>query len=113
MNSLVPKNAIEIIPDKLYFLITSDFSIRQDPKLLYHSTDSTLVYTAFFADFGPLDLGLTHQFCVELDILVRNTGNKPVVYHCSDHPHRRSNSAVLICAYLVYHTIYIKKLRLK
>jgi hypothetical protein len=66
------------------------------------STDQKLKYTAFFADFGPLNLGLTYKFCVELDNMLRkHYQSKCVIYYCSAHPHCRANSAVLICAYLV------------
>lgn len=84
------------------------------------SADADLQYTAFFADFGPLNLGLTVRFCQRLDRLIlqaeqqRGTrggggiGGKeketlagPVVCYCADHPHRRANTAVLLCAYLV------------
>jgi hypothetical protein len=59
-----------------------------------------MVYSSFFADFGPFDLGLTYKFCVELHEAI-NSSSKPVLYNATNHPHTRSNSAVLICAYLV------------
>jgi cell division cycle 14 len=67
--------------------------------------DKSLVFTSFFADFGPLDLGLTYKFCSQLHetIKVAKEKRKPVLYSCSNHPHHRSNGAVLICAYLVCH----------
>lgn len=67
------------------------------------TNDCSLVFTSFFADFGPLDLGHTHKFCTQLqDTMSRaKEKNKPVLYCCSNHPHHRSNGAVMICAYMV------------
>lgn len=72
---------------------------------------------AFFADYGPLDLGLTYTFCKDLreklnslakftdrSNIIDGNGRKSapaVYYYCSKHPHRRANSAVLLLAYLV------------
>jgi Dual specificity protein phosphatase, N-terminal half len=95
---------IALSPDHLYFLVTEEgYRPPASSKYLYLNTDSTLVYTAFFADFGPLDLGLECMFCEQLSQLLKtaSASNKAVIYHCSSHPHRRANSAVLICAYLV------------
>ena len=51
---------------KLYFLASDEVSrphFQNPQKCMYMCTDTTLIYTAFFADFGPLDLGLTYTFC--------------------------------------------------
>ena len=73
--------------------------------VLYLRADKELVYTAFFADFGPLDLGLTHRFCTQLENLMSTASKdkKSVVVLCSNEEdgHARSNTAVLICAYLI------------
>eukprot|EP01041_Mallomonas_annulata_P009599 gene9599-19951_t len=103
--SNIPDVSIPILKDKLYFLCTSeDFKPPTSNKHIYFSTDKTLIYTAFFADFGPLNLGLTYQFCTLLDNHIKTAAqfDKIVIYYCSNHPHRRANSAVLICAYLVF-----------
>ncbi len=65
--------------------------------------DKTLTYTAFFADFGPLDLGLTYKFCVQLQeaMFRAEREHKSVLYVSSRHPHKRSNSGVLLMAYMV------------
>lgn len=72
----------------------------RDPRVTFISTDTTLVYTPFFADFGPFDLGLIYTFCKQLKDLL-NKSNKPVVYYCVDHMHRKANAAVLICSYMI------------
>jgi cell division cycle 14 len=92
---------IEIISDKLYFLCSiDDFKPPHTPDI-YFSTDSTIVYTAFFADFGPFNLGSIYQFCEILDNYMKTSNDNKVIYYCSNHQHRRANSATLICAYLV------------
>lgn len=74
-------------------------------------------FAAFFADFGPLDLGLTCTFCNNVEdrlkqidaINAQRSGVKgALVYYCSDHPHRRVNSVVLILAYLVRTLVQIQ-----
>lgn len=78
-------------------------AVPQSQKHIAFTTDDTLQYTAFFADFGPLHIGLTYNFCEQLDTLLTQGGveQKPVIYYSSTHPHHRANSAVLLCAYLV------------
>lgn len=81
---------------------------------IYCGTDE-YVYQHFFADFGPLHLGHVWAFCKKLRSLVRQQGQgedegaatrgtnkkRPVYVYTSDHPHRRSNAAVLVLAYAV------------
>ena len=33
---------------------------------------------------------------------MKDKSNAPCIFYCSDHPHRRSNAAVLICAYMIF-----------
>ena len=81
-------------------------------KYTLFTIDPSLVYTAFFADFGPLDLGLTYKFCNQLhDHLTKaQRDNKIVLFSCSKHPHQRSIGAVLLCSYLVRTIIVLKLL---
>lgn len=92
------------ITNGLYFLMTEEnFKPPASAKFLYFSSESTLVYTAFFADFGPLNLGLVCTFCHSLSDVISSASKsgKQVVYYATS-PHHRSNSAVLICAYLIF-----------
>ena len=91
---------------KLFFVISDDISDPQyqnTQRSVYFCTDNSLIYTAFFADFGPVDLGLTYTFCQQLHEILSTaaTAKKNVVYYCANHPHKRANSAVLLCAYMV------------
>lgn len=98
--------------DSLYIRFVDDVdqdAAMQNPSLgvkLVH--DKMLVYTAFFADFGPLNLGLTVKFCHQLTSAMKKakSANTHVTYICSNHPQKRTNSAVLICAYLVKLLLY-------
>ena len=38
---------------------------------IYYTTDHTLIYTVFFDDFGPIDLGLTCLFCSDLEETIK------------------------------------------
>lgn len=105
MGDLV-ESKTEILKDKFIFLNVKDGfkPPTESPYYIYFTTDKTLVYTSFFADFGPLDIGLTYQFCQQLNELLNSVENtkKVVVYYSLNCPHYRANSAVLICAYLIF-----------
>ena len=92
-------------PDQLQFISVKVGFVcpSNTASHVYFSTDETLIYTAFFADFGPLNLGLVYTFCKQLHEIMNPTdgSRKMVVYYCQSHPHRRANSAVLLCAYMV------------
>jgi len=98
--SAVHSKAIEFIPGRVYFLtlptIPCDTSTEH-----YFSTDNTLVYWNFFLDFGPLNLGQTYRFCQMLGNKLNDPAlkGKTIYYYCSNHPHRRTNSTFLLCAY--------------
>ena len=67
--------------------------------------DQQLLYTSFFADFGPLDLGLTVSFCNEmgkaLDKASKMGKLDGVVYYSSRNPQRVSIDIVLLATYLL------------
>ena len=123
--------AAEIIPNTLFFC-----SVKREDLLVSHSaianthiaftTDRTLIYEPFYADFGPLSLGQLYRFCKAMEKVLQqafgadgvsetvkrnenvNTSNimnssgtesgsgKRVYYYCGHDPHRRANSAVLV-----------------
>ena len=90
----------------VFFTAREEYEPAPNQLWLYLCTDKSLVYTAFFADYGPLDLGLTYKFCKQMEAImaVAAQQKKSVAYYCSNmsNGHARSNSAVLICAYLVF-----------
>jgi hypothetical protein len=101
--------------DKLIWTVHGEeFSLKHLSKSLNtipFVTDKSIVYTAFFADFGPFDLGLIYKFCQQLhDTMLRaKEARKTVVFYTSDEAHTRANSAVLLCAYMVCCTPLLHK----
>lgn len=77
--------------------------VQKPANTMVYMNDKSLVYTAFFADFGPFDLGLMYKFCQQLHdtMLKAKEAHKVVMYHTTNNPHVRANSAVLLCAYMV------------
>jgi len=97
----------EGLPAPLYFFVTREsFVPAVNPKWQFLTTDKSLLYTAFFADFGPLDLGLTYKFCKNFQDLMLNAAKegKSVGYYCNNNAdgHAQANSAVLLCAYMIF-----------
>lgn len=113
--------SIEIDPGRVYFVTLPEGFTPQPPGqrrgsdgggdgTLFCGTDE-YVYQHFFADFGPLHLGHVYDFCKKLGRMLkqeeaeegeRGEGSRRRVYvYSSDHPHRRSNAAVLVLAYAV------------
>jgi cell division cycle 14 len=111
METPMPRGAMTILPGdlpaNLYFLVAPEgYKPPSSSTTLYMYTDESLKYTSFFADFGPLDLGLTYTFCREMEKLMTEAEKvkKSIVYYCigDEAGHHRSNSAVLLCAFLIF-----------
>lgn len=63
--------ALEIIPRRLYWLsVPSQHKLRTTDSV-YLFLDNHFVYEPFFADFGPLNLGMVYRFCQFLEKKVR------------------------------------------
>jgi len=95
-------NAVEVIPGRLYWTeVKAVPSNTQNSH--FFSIDKILVYDPFFADFGPLHLGMIWRYCKMLDTLLADprTVNKRIVHCCSQNSQKRANAACLICAYQV------------
>lgn len=93
---------IEIIPQKLYFV--SDRSPpRNEPNSYYFCVDNELAYQPFCSDFGPLNLGMTYKFCIELERLVNNPSYSTYkIYHFTTIlPQKRANAACLMGAFMI------------
>ena len=60
-----------------------------------------LVYEPFYADFGPLNLGMTFRFVTELDKLISGDAykNYMIFHYTSLDSAKRANAAFLMCAY--------------
>mmetsp|Transcript_148581 Transcript_148581/g.413961 ORF Transcript_148581/g.413961 Transcript_148581/m.413961 type:complete len:404 (-) Transcript_148581:129-1340(-) len=97
-------DAVELIPNRLYWATLHSASLPSNStRSHYFSTDKSCVYEPFFADFGPLNLGVTYRYCKLLDEKLNDPAmrGKRIIHCCSSDPKRRSNAAYLICAYLV------------
>ena len=70
---------------------------------LIKNLENRIETPAFFADFGPINLGLTCSFCKQLAELVAaaQKASKVVLYYARG-PHHQANSAVLLCAYQIF-----------
>jgi len=99
--------AIEIIPKSLYWVALrrapcgAELTGKTAPH--FYSVDTEFPYWNFFLDFGPLNLGQTVKFCKILRKKLTSEklkGRK--IYHCClNHPHRRTNAAVLMGAFQI------------
>jgi len=95
-------NACDIIPDRLCFA-----TLRQVPpqsnKYHFFTVEQELGYAPFFADFGPLSLGILYRFSKLLTEKLQHPDleGKTLVFYTSHDAHKRANGAVLIGAYAV------------
>jgi len=92
-----PRNLVPVFPGSLSWATLSS-SAELLPSDLppstathrYFSTDTTLTYEHFFADWGPLNMGQVVRFCKALEkVLEEEKGRRHVVYCTSEHQHRR------------------------
>lgn len=95
-------DAIEILPSRLYWASMNTIP-AETAKSHYFSIDEELKYEPFFADFGPLHLGMICRYCEKLGEKLRNPNllAKRIIHVCSQDPKKRANAACLICAYQV------------
>lgn len=95
-------DAIEIIPDRLYW-VALHTAPKSSNKSHFFCIDNDFVYEPFFADFGPLNLALTYRYCKLLEAKLRDPGlaDKRIVHYCSHDPKKRANAAYLMGAYQV------------
>lgn len=94
--------AVEIIPNKLYW-IADKTPPKNQPNSYYFCVDNELVYQPFCSDFGPLNIGMTYKFCIELERLLKNqlyTSYK-IYHYTSLIPQKRVNAAYLMGAFQI------------
>jgi len=99
--------ASEFLKDRLYFA-----SLRTKPKSTAHThyfcIDDELVYENFYADFGPVNLGLLYRYCCKVNKKLKSfsLAKKRIVHYTSFDARKRANAAFLISSYAI---IYLKK----
>ncbi|KAL3139625.1 hypothetical protein ABBQ38_003941 [Trebouxia sp. C0009 RCD-2024] len=98
---MVVVQAVEIIPGRLYMAALRTVDGLQRSGIasgsITYCIDSELVYEPFYADFGPLNLGLTYRFCqkTQANLQEGERQHKPVYFCCGSTAHQRANAAVL------------------
>ena len=97
---MTANSSIEIIPNKLFW-ISDKTPPRNQVNSYYFCVDDELVYQPFCSDFGPLNIGMTYKFCVELDKLIKNQSysSYKIYHYTSLNPQKRSNAAFLMGAF--------------
>ena len=95
-------SAVEIIPGKLFW-ISDKTPPKNQANSHYFCIDNELVYQPFCSDFGPLNLGMTYKFCVELERLIKNPmySSYRIYHYTSVTPQKRVNAAYLMGAFQI------------
>ncbi|KAL4470874.1 hypothetical protein ABPG72_016420 [Tetrahymena utriculariae] len=93
---------IEIITNKLYWVSSLIVNNRDDSSYSI-CTDYDYVYSPFFKDFGPIQLGLIHKFIMTLDKLLcdPNLSNLKIVHNTTLDLTKKTSSAFLMGCYMV------------
>ncbi|CEL93223.1 unnamed protein product [Vitrella brassicaformis CCMP3155] len=97
------QKAIAVIPSRFYWLEVAR-QPRQlvTPSAVYFSIDQEFLYEPFFADFGPLNLGMVYRYCRLLELYLQEHCEKSrkVLVHFTnmEDPAKRANSVFLVGA---------------
>ena len=94
---------LEIEKDRLYWISDIVAPKYKTSKTFYFCIDENLVYESFFEDFGPLNLAMTHKYCMKVNKIMQNSKykNYKIFHYTSLDYKKRANSAYLMCAYLI------------
>jgi protein-tyrosine phosphatase len=93
-----------IIPNRLHFASISGHP-RSTDEVLYFTTDFHLVYTPYFADFGPLNISAVVRFVRLLKgrLVDPQWQRQEIVYYSGHGAHQRANAACLMACFCVLH----------
>lgn len=93
-----------IIPNRLHFASFGGHP-RSTNDVLYFTTDFHLMYTPYFADFGPLNMSCAIRFYHLLKKRLDDPQWKQqqIVYYSGHGAHQRSNAACLMASFCVLH----------
>ena len=94
--------AVEVIPRKLFW-VSDKTPPKNQPNSYYFCIDNERVYQPFCSDFGPLNIGMTYKFCIELERLIKNPvySNFKIYHYTSLVPQKRVNAAYLMGAFAI------------
>jgi len=103
----IVNDATEIIKDRFYFA-TLRCKPRSTPHTHYFCVDEELIYESFYADFGPLNLGMLYRYCCKVNKKLKSVSlaKKKIVHYTSFDSRKRANAAFLVASYAI---IYLKK----
>jgi cell division cycle 14 len=98
---------VPVLERRLYLLaLTSDLrSIPWEESAHFFSLDTEVRYSAFCADFGPYNLGMTHHFFTVLKslLLAPALAHKRIVYCTAAKDTDTTNAMYLLSAFLITH----------
>lgn len=96
----VSDNVAEIIPNRLYW-VSSSGKLSGIKNAFSFSIDEQLIYSPFFSDFGPLNIGSIYKYIKDLDKMMKEPSfsNSIIIHHTSLNSGKRSNAALLMAAY--------------
>ena len=98
----------DVVPGVLAFVCVADSAqtltvIRQHPKLRFFTSDLHRSYRPIGADFGPVDLGIIHEFCTLVQLKMDQGVTKQLVYYFGDSQADLINSLLLLGCYAILH----------
>ncbi|KAF8943146.1 Dual specificity protein phosphatase cdc14a [Haplosporangium gracile] len=95
-------NVCEFMEDQLYFMWTAINPISTC-RTTYLTIDSYLQYTAFFSDFGPLDIADIFRFCCLMKerLELAKSQKKVLCLHTKPDDTKRANAAFALCCYMM------------
>eukprot|EP01066_Platyproteum_vivax_P003023 Platyproteum_vivax@DN13917_c0_g1_i1.p1 len=92
--------AVEVICGRLFWVSVSNSNALIDSKNThYFCTDELFVYDNFNFDFGPLNLGHIHEYCLLLSDKLKTLKKHRYVHYCCKATGKRNNAAFLMCCY--------------
>eukprot|EP00039_Didymoeca_costata_P008091 m.107745 g.107745 ORF g.107745 m.107745 type:complete len:460 (+) comp13942_c0_seq2:293-1672(+) len=97
----------ELAKDRLYFLTTTTPPLNHG-NYHFFCVDNIYEYRGFYADFGPLHIANTAEYCRLLKGLLESPrfNDKIIVHYTSTEPDKRTNAACLMAAFSI---LYFKK----
>lgn len=96
----------EIIKDRLYFT-SHPIVTRKSSNIHFFTIDDEFIYANFFADFGPLNLGMLYRYCMKVNRKLKKINPyKRILHYTQRDGQKKVNAAFLIGSYCV---IYLNK----
>ncbi|XP_014287779.1 dual specificity protein phosphatase CDC14AB isoform X2 [Halyomorpha halys] len=94
----------EFVKNQFYLVTYKRNSTKQDTTLThYFNIDSLMQYQGFYADFGPLNLGMIYRYCLMMAGKLNSSeiSSKTIVHYTSMDPRKRANASLLAATFAV------------